>query len=658
MTPSPLSHHASARARRLLPAAALLLVAASVAVPGLWLRAGLVIAAAVLAWCDWQRQRRRWELAARDIRALFEQHVAPTLIYATADGQLLAANHAAADVLGWEHSQLLRLRVHDICADSDAPTLQRALDHLRGRTDGRDTLLITLQRQDGSTFDAEITGTPLAYADQPARLFTVIDRSVESAAQTERDQAMARLRHAQDIARIINWEYDPKQRLLRLDGNGAQMLDLAPAQAAAGVPLDALLADDPPSQRQLQALADDLHHGATVDCRLVLRLADGRALVAHLRGGGTTAHGDLYGTLQDVSEHERVQRALKQQEHQFSEMMRVLPDAVLIVHGERVIYRNPAADRLFALGTASGQDLPLASLMPATPSVPGEPRCDGKAPGQCALTRTLQRSDGSCFEAIITPSPLRHAGADCVLLVVHDLSHVELARRQLQASNRELQAMARQLFTVQESERQAISRDLHDDIGQAITAMKLSAHAALEESDPLRQREDLQHILQMADQTVGRLRDLSTLLRPPQLDALGLEAAIRWQAGTILRNTGLRLELDVATLSQRPAAESEQACFRIAQESLTNVVRHAHAGEVCLRLVEHAGHWLELEICDDGDGFDADGPRGLGLIVMRERAQSAGGTLQIHTAPGAGTRIHCRLPFTPPALPTHPTPTS
>ncbi|KAG0913683.1 hypothetical protein G6F32_016646 [Rhizopus arrhizus] len=95
--------------------------------------------------------------------------------------------------------------------------------------------------------------------------------------------------------------------------------------------------------------------------------------------------------------------------------------------------------------------------------------------------------------------------------------------------------MAGRLFSLQEDERRAISRDLHDDIGQAITAIKLSAYAAQDEDDPQRRAEDLAQIVSLADTTVAKLRDISTLLRPPQLDALGLEAALRWQARVLFR---------------------------------------------------------------------------------------------------------------------------
>ena len=320
-------------------------------------------------------------------------------------------------------------------------------------------------------------------------------------------------------------------------------------------------------------------------------------------------------------------------------LARALPDALLLVQQGRVLYRNPAADQLFGLSDPEQAPPSLARLLPGLPA---------ELPDAAISQRhSLQRGEQQCIDTQLTIAPLQHAGHNAHLLLLHDITVAERTQRQLQASNRELQAMAQRLFSAQEDERRAISRDLHDDIGQAITAMKLAAHAAIDEPDAQQRKEDLGLLLEMADQTVGRLRDLSTLLRPPQLDVLGLEAALSWQARTIMRNRTIDFSVDIPPLSQRPAAASEQTCFRIAQESLTNIVRHAHAGNVQLSLRELPDAWMLLHICDDGDGFDPDGPRGLGLAVMRERAVGIGGSLQIDTAPGAGTRITCHLPFTP-----------
>ncbi|MFZ5658032.1 MAG: sensor histidine kinase [Pseudomonadota bacterium] len=216
---------------------------------------------------------------------------------------------------------------------------------------------------------------------------------------------------------------------------------------------------------------------------------------------------------------------------------------------------------------------------------------------------------------------------------------------QLARQHEELRTLARRLITVQEDERAALSRELHDDIGQSITAIKLSAVALLGEADPRYVREVAQEIVAIADQTVAKLRDLSLLLRPPQLDALGLEAALRWQAGALFRGDGPALTLDVPPLPCRPPRAVELACFRIAQEALTNALRHAHARHVLLRL-DCDDTTLRLHVEDDGRGLAPDRRDGLGLITMRERAEQLRGTFAIRSN-GRGTAIDVELPLDP-----------
>ncbi len=313
-----------------------------------------------------------------------------------------------------------------------------------------------------------------------------------------------------------------------------------------------------------------------------------------------------------------------------------LPDAVIIAGADQVLYANASAGRMLGIRA----EMPATALSELRAARTQQP----------SLARLLLHHPcGGAFQASLSAGPVVHEGQAAERFVIRDLSELEQGRAALAASNAELQAMAGRLFSLQEDERRSISRDLHDDIGQAITAMKLAAFAAREEDLAERRREDIDQIIELADSTVIRLRNLSMLLRPPQLDALGLEAALRWQAGMLFRSTPVELLLDVRTLSQRPGNEVEQACFRIAQEGLTNALRHARASQVSLLLQDAPEGGLHLRVIDDGEGFDPNGPRGLGMIVMRERAQSAGGRLRIETAPGEGTCIDLHLPC--PALP-------
>ena len=439
---------------------------------------------------------------------------------------------------------------------------------------------------------------------------------------------------AMSCAQVDRFAYDPARDRLQVGrlarhwiGQGNTANDALPQ----------LLAQNP---AQHQALQQALRSPHALTFNLHLAGHDGQLRVLQLRSPAQAREGARRaGSIQDITALWQARHLLDQHQSNINALAHNLPDALLIVQDTQVVHTNPAAVQLTGRDALHSDAFPLQQVLPAL---------GGQLP-QHAQSQHLALHDagGQRIDTLVTLAPFLYQGRPSHLLLIRDITRVEATRRQLQASNQELQAMAQRLFRVQEDERQAISRDLHDDIGQSITAMKLAAHAAIDEPDALRRREDLELLLEMADQTVGRLRDLSTLLRPPQLDALGLEAALSWQMRTILRNCPIQYTVQVPPLSRRPAALCEQTCFRIAQESLTNIVRHAHAGTVQLSLQELDDGWMVLHISDDGDGFDADGPRGLGLAVMRERALGAGGRLHIDTAPGAGTRITCHLPFSP-----------
>jgi PAS domain S-box-containing protein len=602
----------------------------------------------------------RLALSEDGYRQMFQANPSPMLVYDPDTLLVMDVNPAAVAFFGWPHDSFVGLDLARLWPPSAAERMGEVIQAIRETPSKVCVVAEPLRLRDGSLRMAEARSSSLDYRGRSARLVVISDRSAEHDAQQRRDQALLRLEEAQSIARLGSWQLDPASGLGRYSDQVYRMLGRRVPEQPRQHRLEELLVPaDLASQARIQRLIEDLCGPAPVhlDMLLPVLAADGQARMVHLRaetGRDDSGAACVRGTLQDVTEHERSRRLLHEREEQFRELVRVLPDGVAILHQEHVLYANAACAGQFGYAGENLLGEPLQALVHAGDLQQVRERMrDPGDKGERATATRMRRRDGSLFHAGLSFGNVRYSGRDCKMLVVRDLSEPERMRDALALSNRELQAMARRLFSLQEDERRAISRDLHDDIGQAITAMKLSAHAALDEADPERRREDLEEIVQLADSSITKLRNLSTLLRPPQLDALGLEAALRWQAGMLFRASPVRLQMDIAALPERPSGEVEQACFRIAQESLTNVLRHACAGEVRMTLSDEQHRRLRLEVVDDGDGFDPAGPRGLGLIVMRERAQSAGGTLQIDTAPGAGTRVTLCLPYTTATTPTH-----
>jgi PAS domain S-box-containing protein len=586
-------------------------------------------------------------------RQLFEGNPGPILVYDLDTLEILDVNPAACSLFGWSREEFTAMSMTALWPPGDEAALAAKLEQIRAQPEQLCVITADLLLKDGSPRRMEMRSNYLDYDGRPARLLIAIDRTREDQALRRRDQALTRVEEAHEMARIGAWEVDPGTGLGRYSNQVYHLLGRRPPEARRWHPFEELLVPADPSTAALseQLLQDMRGERVQIDVLLPLLAMDGRALMVHLRAeSGTDDAGRprVLGTLQDVTEREQSRRLLREREEQFRELVRVLPDGVVILSDEHVLYANACAAAQFGYGQHTLLGEPLAALVVS----PDLPRVRAQLFATIPLPTTggsevigMRRFDGQCFQAGLAVGDVRYGGRNCKLMIVRDLSEPERIREALETSNRELQAMAGRLFSLQEDERRAISRDLHDDIGQAITAMKLSAYAAQDEADPRRRGEDLEQIIQLADATVGKLRDISTLLRPPQLDALGLEAALRWQAGMLFRSASIELLADIQSLPRRPQGDIEQACFRIAQESLTNVLRHARSSQVSLKLHDVDDHGLHLQVRDDGEGFDPDGPRGLGLIVMRERAQSVGGTLKIESAHGAGTLVDLYLPY-------------
>lgn len=227
---------------------------------------------------------------------------------------------------------------------------------------------------------------------------------------------------------------------------------------------------------------------------------------------------------------------------------------------------------------------------------------------------------------------------------------LERLNRELELSHERLRALSRRLFEVQEEERRRLARDLHDDVGQALTALKIQLESVARAGAEAAARARVDECVDTVQHTLERVRQLSLSLRPPQLDDLGLAAALRSHLDRQARVAGLQAHFETEDAPQALAPDTETACFRVAQEAINNVLRHARARNLWVRLFS-AGGRLAISVRDDGQGFDLEAVRersagggNLGLIGMEERMALAGGSFELRSAPGQGTILLATFP--------------
>jgi signal transduction histidine kinase len=226
------------------------------------------------------------------------------------------------------------------------------------------------------------------------------------------------------------------------------------------------------------------------------------------------------------------------------------------------------------------------------------------------------------------------------------LEHRETERRHTQEV---LQRLSRRLLEAQENERRTIARELHDEFGQALQALKINLQTA--QRFPADSAQRLTESIDIVNRTLQQVRNLSLDLRPSLLDDLGVVAALEWYIERHAQRTGIAAHFEADSPDLRLEPTLETVCFRVVQEALTNVARYAHARTVQVELRQR-GADIHLVVRDDGVGFDsqtaqarAAGGASFGLLGMRERVELVGGRLSITSAPEQGTEIHASFPL-------------
>jgi PAS domain S-box-containing protein len=325
---------------------------------------------------------------------------------------------------------------------------------------------------------------------------------------------------------------------------------------------------------------------------------------------------------------------------------------VTVDDAQRIVMYNRAAEKMFGWSVAEARGQPLDLLIPQrfrgghAQQVRrfGATGTTSRRMGDNTVLYAL-RKDGSEFPIDASISQLNTPEGKLYTVILRDVTERVRARE-------ELAAFAAESAGVREQEKSRIARELHDELAQSLTALKMDT-IWLRDHVPggdVPAQEKISQMLAMLDAAVASTRRIAADLRPLVLDDLGLVAAIEWVVQSFTQRTGVPCQLlaDESLELDEPYATG---VFRIVQESLTNVAKHARASEVVVEL-HPKGDMLVLRVQDDGVGFRTDDPRkpqSLGLVGLRERAHLLRGEVAIDSRPGGGTRVEARIPVRRPA---------
>ena len=585
--------------------------------------------------------------AENSYRMLFDRHPAPMWLFDKRTLSIVRGNRQAVAAYGYSAEEFAELEVLDLYAAHERERLEvlaqpAAPQQLAG--------LRQHLARDGRELDVEVLCSALDVDESPFALLMAQDVSKRFQTEMQLASTLRKLELARQVARMGYWQRLPGSEQVDWSPEIADVLGVANAPALSwSAFLDCLHPDDRPMVAAAHEQAERNGHHAH-EFRVLCADGEQRWMFERIQilGGRQRA---MFGVLVNVTELKAGEGSLAGEKRRYERMVDSLPDGVLMLHQGRIRYANEAARRLLAGDPLQPLDAqPFIDFVDKQQRAHEAARLDalqrGAACGQPQRLLLVCR-DGRPFEAEVTETLLPADGEAEVQLLIRDVSQAEQLRRDLEDANQRLQHLSQRLIEVQEIERRQVALDLHDDVGQHLTGLKLHLQRLIRRQAGDSEFERLsQPLVAGMDAALAKVRSLSLSLHPLQLETLGLEAAVRWHLEHFLEASGTCWELEVRGSTEIPPGRAV-AAFRLVQEAVNNVARHARARTVRILMV-CAEHELRLEILDDGCGFDVpsalQGAQSLGLTSMHERVASFGGDLRISSLPGMGTRITALLP--------------
>jgi PAS domain S-box-containing protein len=356
----------------------------------------------------------------------------------------------------------------------------------------------------------------------------------------------------------------------------------------------------------------------------------------------------IHGVAFDISESKRAEEALAKSEQMLQGLFDFAPDTIVVVdHQGSIVRINAQVEHMFGYTAQELAGLPIETLMPERYRSSHAQQRQGYSmephtrPMGAGLQLSGKRKDGTEFPVDIMLSPMDLESGNVVIAVIRDITRRQRAEEAQRVYADRLQLLSRRLMEVQELERRKIALELHDEIGQVLTGLKLTLELG-SRLPPTEVNGNLEHARVLVNELMSRVRNLSLDLRPAMLDDFGLLPTLLWHFEHYTAQTHVAVSFKHSGLERRRfQPEVETAAYRLVQEALTNVARHAHVANVVVRVWADQQK-LSIEVEDFGQGFDMDllsTGETSGLAGMRERTMLLGGQLRIDSRVGEGTRL-------------------
>ncbi len=628
----------------------------------------------IYAFFDDQEQVREFQAVGRDITARvtaeealrqseqrFRTYTENSLVGVVVlqDNRLRYVNPALAEMFGYEPAALIdRVDVMELIhPDYRALVQEKIIERLAGAPPERYS--IAGLRQDGRVIHCELTSKLIEYQDRPAILATVVDI-------TQRWEAEAALRASEEKFRLMVEKMndglgicDAQQRIVYVNPRFCELIGYTEAELL-GRPLTMLL--DEENRRILSAHFAQRREGGEAPYQLVWTRRDGTQLPTLVSPRPLfDENGQFQGSfaiLTDITAYRQAELALQRREQYFRQLTENVSDVIGLLTADGLIqYLNPTVERLLGF---TPQELIGSSIFDLVHSQ-----------DVASLRQRFQRllkQDREDFRAVIQikhqsgtwhlweikgKNLLREPVVEGIVINAQDITEQKKLEEALQQSAKKLRGLTAQIFTAQETERRRLSLELHDELGQSLTALKLQLRSIANKlrKDQFRLKEECSHMLEYINRVVENVRRLSHDLCPSLLENVGLGAALRHLLENYRQFYRISDNLsDLDGIEEVLPAPAKIHLYRIFQELLTNIEKHSQASAIQIE-VQRTNNRLAVTVADNGRGFPTEedetrsSQTGLGLPAIGERILMLGGTLRIHAPDQGGTVIHFTVPL-------------
>ncbi len=387
-----------------------------------------------------------------------------------------------------------------------------------------------------------------------------------------------------------------------------------------------------------------------------LKRKDGRFIWVETEGSLIYKDGKPFavqGIARDITAKKMGEKALRESEEKFRTLAEKSPNMIFINREGRIVYANKRCEEMMGYARKEFYSPDFEFFRLIAPEYLEKIKSfyskHKKGKDVRPYEYALITKDGERIEAILTSRLINYEGEKAILGIITDITELKRAEEVIRESREQLRKLATHIQSVREEERTAVAREIHDELGQALTAIKMDL-SWLDKKIPKEYRplfKKTKEMSELVDSTIQTVQRISAELRPGLLDDIGLLAAVEWQAEDFQKRTGISCDLSVSSQDITLDQDRSTALFRIFQETLTNISRHAYASRVRVNLTMK-DNTLELKVKDNGRGIIEEkisNPKSLGLMGIQERVHSLDGKINIRGIPNKGTTVTVSIPL-------------